>query len=147
LTARNTVTGETAARRRGWLVSSRGFTLIELMVVVSLIVVLASVGLITYRNSVTRGREAVLKENLYRMREAIDQFYVDKGKYPLDLSELASAGYIRAVPVDPFTNSSDTWQVIPAEPDPNNPTVDLGIYNIKSGSEQLSLEGTPYSEW
>jgi general secretion pathway protein G len=142
---RNTVTGEIGTGRR-WGRSS-GFTLIELMIVVSLIIVLASIGLVTYKSSITRGREAVLREDLFRMREAIDQYYVDKGKYPMDLAELASAGYIRAVPVDPFTNSSDTWQLIPAEPDPNNPTVDLGVYNVQSGSEQLSLEGSPYSDW
>lgn len=124
-----------------------GFTLIELMIVVSLIVVLATMGLVTYKDSVHRGREAVLKENLFRMREAIDQFYVDKGKYPVDLSELASAGYIRAVPIDPVTRSADTWQAIPAEPDPNNPSLDIGIYDVKSGSEAMSLEGTPYAEW
>lgn len=132
-----------AARAR----EARGFTLIEMMVVISLVVVLATIGLMTYKDSVQRGREAVLKENLFRMREAIDQFYVDKGKYPADLNELASAGYIRAVPIDPVTGSDDTWQLIPAEPDPNNPSLDIGIYNVKSGSEAVSLEGTPYADW
>jgi len=126
---------------------NHGFTLIELMVVVSLIVVLATIGLMAYKDSVQRGREAVLRENLYRMREAIDQFYVDKGKYPADLQELASSGYVRAVPVDPMTRSADTWQAIPAEPDPNNPSAEIGIYEVKSGSEQAALDGTPYSEW
>lgn len=131
------------ARTRG----QRGFTLIELIVVLSLIVVIASMALVAYKDSVQRGREAVLRENLYRMREAIDQFYVDKGRYPRDLHELSSAGYIRAVPVDPMTQSADTWQAIPAEPDPNNPAAEIGIYDVKSGAEQTSLDGTPYSEW
>src|SRR5690606_12891437 len=109
--------------------------------------ILASIGLMTYRDSVQRGREAVLKENLFRMREAIDQFYVDKGKYPVDLSELVSAGYIRAVPVDPVTRSADTWQQVPAEPDPNNPSLEVGVYDVKSGSEGTSLDGTPYADW
>lgn len=130
-----------------WRRREGGFTLIELMVVVSLLVILASIGLMTYRDSVQRGREAVLKENLFRMREAIDQFYVDKGKYPVDLSELVSAGYIRAVPVDPVTRSADTWQQVPAEPDPNNPSLEVGVYDVKSGSEATSLDGTPYADW
>ena len=132
---------------RTWRRREGGFTLIELMVVVSLLVILASIGLMTYRDSVQRGREAVLKENLFRMRKAIDQFYVDKGKYPVDLSELVSAGYIRAVPVDPVTRSADTWQQVPAEPDPNNPSLDVGVYDVKSGSEGTSLDGTPYADW
>ena len=84
----------------------RGFTLIELLIVVSLIVVLATISLATYHNSVQRGREAVLKEDLYRMRDAIDQHYADKGKYPTTLEDLVSAGYLRAVPVDPITQSA-----------------------------------------
>ena len=124
-----------------------GFTLMELMVVLSLIVLLASIGLMAYSSSVTRGREAVLSEDLFRMRDAIDQYYVDKGKYPTDLSELVGAGYLRAVPVDPMTKSSETWQAIPAEPDANNPSAELGIYNVKSGSEALALDGSKYADW
>ena len=127
--------------------SPRGFTLLELMIVLSLIVLLASIGLMQYRSTVQRGREAVLAENLYRMRDAIDQFHVDKGKYPADLSELVSAGYLRSIPLDPMTNSTESWQLIPAEPDPSNPTADIGIYDIKSGSEALGLDGRKYADW
>jgi general secretion pathway protein G len=127
--------------------SPRGFTLLELMIVLSLIVLLASIGLMQYKSTVQRGREAVLAENLYRMRDAIDQFHVDKGKYPADLSELVSAGYLRSVPVDPMTNSAESWQLVPAEPDPSNPAADIGIYDIKSGSEAVGLDGRSYANW
>jgi general secretion pathway protein G len=127
--------------------SPRGFTLLELMIVLSLIVLLASIGLMQYKSTVQRGREAVLAENLYRMRDAIDQFHVDKGKYPADLSELVSAGYLRSVPLDPMTNSAESWQLVPAEPDPSNPTADIGIYDIKSGSEAVGLDGRRYADW
>ena len=127
--------------------SPRGFTLLELMIVLSLIVLLASIGLMQYRSTVQRGREAVLAENLYRMRDAIDQFHVDKGKYPADLSELVAAGYLRSIPLDPMTNSAESWQLVPAEPDPSNPTADIGIYDIKSGSEAVALDGRRYADW
>jgi len=127
--------------------SARGFTLMELLIVMSLIVLLSSIGLMGYRTSVQRGREAVLKEDLFRMRDAIDQFYVDKGKYPVDLSELVGSGYLRAVPVDPMTNSVDSWQMVPAEPDPNNPSADIGVYNVKSGSEGQAIDGSNYADW
>lgn len=119
----------------------------ELLVVMSLIVLLTSIGMMGYRTSVQRGREAVLKEDLYRMRDAIDQFYVDKGKYPVDLTELVGSGYLRSVPADPMTNSVDSWQMIPAEPDPNNPSADIGVYNVKSGSDKLAIDGSSYSDW
>ena len=127
--------------------SAGGFTLMELLVVMSLIVLLTSIGVMAYQTSVQRGREAVLREDLYRMRDAIDQFYVDKGKYPVDLSELVSAGYLRTVPVDPITKSVDTWQLIPAEPDPSNPSAELGVYNVLSGSDALAIDGSKYSDW
>lgn len=126
---------------------TRGFTLIELVVVMSLIILLATIGLTAYRSSVQRGKEAVLREDLFRMRDAIDQYYADKGKYPGDLSELVAAGYMRRVPEDPFTQKNDSWQVVPAEPDPNNPSNEPGIYNVTSGSEALALDGSKYSDW
>ena len=125
----------------------RGFTLIELLVVISLIVLLASISLVMYQNSVQRGREAVLKEDLFRMRDAIDQHYADKGKYPASLEDLVSAGYLRKVPVDPMTQSTETWQTVPAEPDPANLTVEPGIYNVRSGAEGQALDGSKFSEW
>ncbi|MDE3156073.1 MAG: type II secretion system protein [Acidobacteriota bacterium] len=131
-------------RRTG---AERGFTLIELLVVVSLIVILASIGLANYRNGVVRAREAVLKEDLFRMRDAIDQYYADKGVYPPTLDELVSDGYLRAIPKDPFTESTTSWQTTPAEPDPQNPTAPPGIYDVKSGSDKTALDGTKYADW
>ena len=126
---------------------ARGFTLIEVLVVLTLIVVLASMGMTQYRNSVTRAEEAVLKENLFRMNDAIDQYYADKNKWPSDLAELSSAGYIREIPIDPMTKSKDTWTTTQAEPDPNNPASQVGIYSVKSGSDRTALDGTRYAEW
>jgi general secretion pathway protein G len=124
-----------------------GFTLIELMIVMSLITILASIGLAVYANSVTRAKESVLKEDLFRMRDAIDQYYSDKGKYPATLQDLVSEKYLRAIPVDPFTNSADTWREVPSEPDPNNPVSQSGVYDVKSGSDQKALDGTNYADW
>jgi general secretion pathway protein G len=127
--------------------TERGWTLIEMVVVMGLIAILAGIAASQYRNAVTRSQEAVLKEDLFRMRESIDQYYADKNKYPADLQTLVSDGYLREVPKDPFTQSTDSWQTIPAEPDPANPSIEPGVYNIKSGSDRTSLEGTPYTEW
>ncbi len=121
--------------------------MIELLVVVSLITILATMGLAQYRNSVLRSREAVLKEDLFRMRDAIDQYYADRNQYPASLDALVSDGYLRKLPKDPFTESDSTWQTVPAEPDPNNPTAEPGIYDIKSGSDGSALDGTKYSDW
>jgi general secretion pathway protein G len=147
---RNTVTGKQVLSRRSLgakRASEGGFTLIELMIVMSLIVILASIGLAVYTNSVTRAKESVLKEDLFRMRDAIDQYYSDKGEYPTSLQDLVSQKYLRSIPVDPFTNSADTWREVPAEPDPTNPTAQPGLYDVRSGSELKALDGTNYSDW
>ena len=124
-----------------------GFTLMELLVVISLIIILASIGMVQYANSVTRAKEAVLKEDLFRLRDAIDQYYADKNKYPESLEALVSDKYLRAVPVDPITNRADSWQTVMAEPDPLNPTAGAGIYDVKSGAEGAAMDGTNYSDW
>ena len=133
--------------RGGRSVADRGFTMVELLVVISIIVILAAMGMAQYRNSVIRAREAVLKEDLFRMRDAIDQYYADKMKYPSGLEDLVTDGYLRELPVDPFTNSKDTWQAVNAEPNVNDTTSQPGIYDVKSGSTETSMEGTPYSDW
>jgi general secretion pathway protein G len=124
-----------------------GWTLIELVVVMAIITLLASMAMTVHRNGVMLGKEAVLREDLFRMRDAIDQYYADKGRYPADLQALVTDGYLRAIPVDPMTGSADTWQTIPAEPDTNNPGAEVGVYNIKSGAEGSSMAGQAYSEW
>jgi general secretion pathway protein G len=124
-----------------------GFTLIEVMVVMALIVVLASIGLAMYTNSQTRAREAVLKTDLVRMREAIDQFYADKNRYPPSLDTLVAEKYLRAIPEDPFTNSTETWQPVMAEGDPANITAEPGVFDVKSGSDRVALDGTMYADW
>jgi prepilin-type N-terminal cleavage/methylation domain-containing protein len=139
--------GRPAGRRLPAVARQRGFTLIELLVVISMIAILAAMGVVQYRNSVRRTEEAVLKKDLFEMRDVIDQYYADKGKYPSSLDALVSDGYMRKVPIDPITKSADTWQTEPAEPDPANPSAEPGVYNVKSGAQGTSLEGTAYSEW
>jgi general secretion pathway protein G len=134
-------------RTAGRLARPTGFTIIELLVVVSLVIILASIGMAQYKNGVTRAQEAVLREDLFRLRDVIDQFYADRQKYPQALEELVEGQYLRAIPKDPFTGSADTWQLIQAEPDPANPSAELGIIDVKSGSEKAALDGSKYSEW
>ena len=124
-----------------------GFTLIELMIVMSLIVVLAGITISVNANGQTRAREAVLKEDLFRMRDAIDQYYADKSKYPSSLDSLVSDGYLRKIPEDPITKSADTWTTVPAEPDPNNPSAEPGVYDVKSGAQGTSLDGRSYADF
>ena len=125
----------------------RGFTLVELLVVISLISILAAMGLVQYKNSIVRTQEATLKTDLFRMRDAIDQYYADKGKYPASLDALVSDGYMRKLPEDPITKSTDSWQTVPAEPDPNNPSAEPGVYDVKSGATGTALDGSNYSDW
>jgi general secretion pathway protein G len=119
----------------------------EIMIVMALIVTLASVGLSIYGNSVTRAKEATLKEDLFRMRDAIDQYYADKNKYPASLDALVSEKYLRAIPMDPFTQKVDTWQTTMSELEAGNVTSEPGIYDVKSGSELSGIDGTPYANW
>jgi general secretion pathway protein G len=128
-------------------VAERGFTMIELMVVMAIIIILTTMGVTQYKHSVIYARESVLKEDLFRMRDAIDQYFADKGQYPATLDALVSDGYIRKIPEDPFTKSSSSWQTVPAEPDPNNPTAEAGVYDVKSGSDASSLSGDKYADW
>ena len=121
--------------------TTRGFTLVELLVVLAIIGVLLGIALPRYFGSEDRAKEAVLKENLYRMREAIQHYYADKGKYPEQLESLAAEKYLRAVPPDPLTERADTWVVV-APPDPGKG----GVYDVKSGAPGAGADGKPYSE-
>jgi general secretion pathway protein G len=127
--------------------SQSGFTLIELLIVLALITILATMGVVQYKNSVTHAREAVLRKDLFSLRDAIDQYYADKNKYPASLETLVSDGYMRAIPEDPMTRSVDSWQTVPAEPDPANPTAEPGVYNVKSGAQGTALDGSNYADW
>jgi general secretion pathway protein G len=124
-----------------------GFTLIELMVVMAIVVVLASVGMALYGTSVTRAKEAALSEDLFQMRKAIDEYYADKQKYPPSLDALVTEKYLREIKPDPFTQSVETWQTTMSEPDAANPSAETGIWNVKSGASGTGTDGRPYSEW
>jgi general secretion pathway protein G len=120
-----------------------GFTLIELMVVLAIISMLVTLALPRYVHSVQKSREAVLRHDLQTMREAIDQFLSDRGRYPATLDELADLHYLRKVPPDPVTDSAATWIVMA----PPEGAVDSGVYDVRSGAPGEGLDGTPYSGW
>ena len=125
----------------------RGFTLIELMVVISIIVILMSVAIPRYQASILRARETVLRDDLYTLRSVIDQYTLDKQKAPQSLQDLVDSGYLKTLPLDPFTNSRDSWIPVTDDsvmsPDQSQP----GIIDVHSGSEQKSSEGSAYSSW
>jgi general secretion pathway protein G len=119
-----------------------GFTLIELLVVLAIIGLLLTLAAPRYFGSLDKSKEAVLKEDLYQFRDAIGKYYGDKGKYPESLDALASEKYLRSVPVDPITDSSATWVVVPPQ-DPQKG----GVYDVRSGAQGHASDGTAYSEW
>jgi general secretion pathway protein G len=126
--------------------SQGGFTLLELIVVISLISILVAIAMPQFRTSIIQAREAVLKEDLYRLRQAIDQYQADKGVYPPTLESLVEDGYVRQLQADPMTGAAD-WEVVYEEVDPDNPAETPGVYDVHSASAGISLSGTPYNEW
>lgn len=123
--------------------AARGFTLMELMVVMAIIASLMTLALPRYFHSVERSREAVLRQDLHVMRDAIDKFLADRGRYPLTLEELAEKRYLRKVPVDPVTESTSTWVVVaPPEGEARE-----GVYDVRSGAPGTSLDGEAYESW
>jgi len=126
--------------------STAGFTLLELIAVMFIISVLAGIALPRFQASVVASREAVLAENLYQLRDLIDQYYIDKGRYPPTLDALVEAGYLRKLPKDPFTGVAE-WDVVYSEPDPSDPGAEVGIFDVHSYAAGSATDGRPYSEW
>jgi general secretion pathway protein G len=124
-----------------------GFTLFELMIVMAIIAILASVAVPSYINAVRHGREAALRQDLWVMRQAIDSYTVDKEKAPQSFDDLVQSGYLKTIPVDPMTGSSDTWM-----PDTSDTLMDIdqtagGINNVHSGAQGLATDGSSYNTW
>jgi general secretion pathway protein G len=119
-----------------------GFTLIELLTVFTIIALLLTLAVPRYFSAVDKTKETVLKENLYQMRDALRQYYADKGKYPESIEALAAEKYLRSVPVDPVTESVETWIAVP----PDDPQKG-GVYDVKSGAPGNALDGSVYAEW
>ena len=122
----------------------RGFTLIEILIVISIIGILITLAQPSFHRAVTAAREATLKEDLFVLRDVIDQFYADNGKYPAALADLVEKGYIRRMPKDPVTGSAETWVLVQATDEQGQ---QAGIYDVKSGSEATADDGTKYSDW
>ncbi len=118
----------------------KGFTLVELMIVVSIVGILATIATPSYQSSLVKAKETVLRQDLFTLRESLDHHRADQGKYPPSLDGLVTAGYLRAIPKDPFTNSSSSWQEI-SEP------AEGGIFDVYSGSDLVGSNGTPYNTW
>lgn len=129
--------------RRNRASRSGGFTLLEMMVVMTIIVTIAAIAVPFYSSAIVRARESVLRSNLMTMRTLIDQYTYDKESPPQSLEDLVDEGYLREVPIDPITQSRDTWELVID----TGPTGETGLFDVRSGSDETSLAGTPYSEW
>jgi general secretion pathway protein G len=124
-----------------------GFTLIELMIVMAIIAVLMSIAVPIYTRSIIRAKESVLKNNLFTMRTVIDEYTYDKQKAPQSLQDLVDQGYLRQIPIDPITGTADSWKTIMEDAQNSVSQTEPGIFDVRSGSDKMSLEGTSYSDW
>ena len=136
-----------ALRTRNGSSTRRGFTLVELMIVMTVVTVIISMAVPMYRKAIVRAKESVLRNNLFTIRTLIDEYTFDKQKAPQTLEDLVREGYLRQVPVDPITNSNQTWRIIQEDALSSVNQTEPGIFDVRSGADQTSLEGTPYSEW
>lgn len=125
----------------------RAFTLIELMIVITVIGILLTIAVPMYRKALIRANESVLRNNLFTMRTMIDEYTYDKQKAPQTLQDLVEAGYLRQVPIDPITKSNTTWRTIMEDALSSASQTEPGIFDVKSGSDQTSIDGSPYAEW
>jgi len=127
--------------------AQKGFTLIELLIVMTIIGILASIVVPNYQRNLIKAREAVLMEDLYQMRRAIDAYFADNIKYPESLDDLVASKYLRDIPRDPFTKATDTWEEIPPTPTIEGEIAEGGLEDVKSGSDLVGLNGVPYRDW
>jgi general secretion pathway protein G len=126
----------------------KGFTLIELMIVVAIIGILATLAQPMFKTAVMKSREAALKEDLFNIRNVMDQYYADNGKYPDSLNDLVDKGYMRSIPSDPFTGNNTSWRLDPYNAaEGEDPASSGGYWDVHSGSDQVGLNGKKYSEW
>jgi len=126
---------------------NRGFTIIELMIVMAIVATLVAIAAPIYQKTIIRSKETVLKQNLFSIRICIDEYTYDKGKAPQSLQDLVTEGYLKQIPVDPMTGTNQTWRIINEDAATTVNQTEPGIFDIRSGSEKKSLEDTPYSEW
>ena len=125
----------------------RGFTFVELMVVITIMVIIISMSIPIYNRSIVRAKESVLKNNLFTLRTVIDNYSADKAKAPQNLQDLVTEGYLQKLPVDPMTGNNQSWRIVMEDASQSISQSEPGIFDVHSGSDKMSLDGTAYSEW